>query len=512
MSREEAVLDSNEPPLFKYEDNDFIRQSFNVLNDFKDSETFCDARIKVRGKVIAAHRIVLAASNVYFRSLFTTDSESEVTLIDDLDLLSVESLLNYAYSSDLVVADQDSVSATGGVVSALISIMSQEGKFMDCQSGHSFKYKNPILFKEMFAMFREFKNSNTFCDVHIKVSEKVIHGHKVILAAGSLYFRTMFTVGLAESKQSEITMNGLDFQAIDSLVDYTYTGELLLTMESAPNLLYAASMLQFDRIRDACVSYLSDHLSVDNCSGMSSLAKLLDCQELSEAADAYFLHNFLEVVEQGELEHLSVEIMERLISSSELNVQNEEQVLEAVIGWIKFDIDARKCHLSRLLKLVRLQLLRFSYFLDNVCNERLILDDSDALSFVHTVKYDYFHLGVFPNEASLTCARRNCSQVMICMNVSCSSNTFFYDNELNKFVTLDVGLGYTPGMAVCEIYDKLYKVGGHTEEETLRSGTVWGFKDNSCKEIAEMKIPRTGLGLGSIKGVLYAFGGSNFVR
>ena len=135
MSREEAVLDSNEPPLFKYEDKDFIRQSFNVLNDFKDSETFCDARIKVRGKVIAAHRIVLAASNVYFRSLFTTDSESEVTLIDDLDLLSVESLLNYAYSSDLVVAYQDSVSATGGVVSALISIMRQEEKFMDSQSG-----------------------------------------------------------------------------------------------------------------------------------------------------------------------------------------------------------------------------------------------------------------------------------------------------------------------------------------------------------------------------------------
>lgn len=52
---------------------------------------------------------------------------------------------------------------------------------------------------EIFKNFREFQETEKFCDIVLKTNErtnKYIKAHKLVLASASPYFRAMFTGGL----------------------------------------------------------------------------------------------------------------------------------------------------------------------------------------------------------------------------------------------------------------------------------------------------------------------------
>lgn len=53
-----------------------------------------------------------------------------------------------------------------------------------------------------------------------------IPAHKVVLASCSEYFAAMFTGALRESQLTEIAIERVDAQALQSLVHYCYTGTI----------------------------------------------------------------------------------------------------------------------------------------------------------------------------------------------------------------------------------------------------------------------------------------------
>lgn len=71
--------------------------------------------------------------------------------------------------------------------------------------------------------------SDDYSDVTLIVSGQRFHGHKVILAARSQYFRALLFGGLKESVQPEIELKGTTLSAFKELVKYIYTGYLSLT-------------------------------------------------------------------------------------------------------------------------------------------------------------------------------------------------------------------------------------------------------------------------------------------
>lgn len=59
-----------------------------------------------------------------------------------------------------------------------------------------------------------------------------IPNSRLVLSAVSDYFAAMFTNDVLEAKQEEVRMEGVDPNALDSLVQYAYTGKCLACINS----------------------------------------------------------------------------------------------------------------------------------------------------------------------------------------------------------------------------------------------------------------------------------------
>lgn len=70
--------------------------------------------------------------------------------------------------------------------------------------------------------------------------------------------------------------------------------------------------------------------------------------------------------------------MLELVSSDSLNVPSEEDVYRAVLSWVKHDVDARRQHVPRLMKCVRLPLLSRDFLLGHVDAESLVRHHPDC--------------------------------------------------------------------------------------------------------------------------------------
>jgi len=75
-----------------------------------------------------------------------------------------------------------------------------------------------------------------------------------------------------------------------------------------------------------------------------------------------------------------------IICSDELNVRNEEQVYNAVMLWLKYNVAERRQHLSQILQHVRMPLLSPKFLVGTVGSDLLVRSDEACRDLVDEAK------------------------------------------------------------------------------------------------------------------------------
>lgn len=86
---------------------------------------------------------------------------------------------------------------------------------------------------DLFYHFFSTPRNGILCDVRLVVDEMEIPVHKAVLVAASPYFHAMFTSSqFIEAQQDKVIIHGVDFQVLQTLVEYVYTGCIQLKKEN----------------------------------------------------------------------------------------------------------------------------------------------------------------------------------------------------------------------------------------------------------------------------------------
>lgn len=165
---------------------------------------------------------------------------------------------------------------------------------------------------------------------------------------------------MREKYQSEIELENLYGDILLNIIEFCYTGKIEINEENVDGLVAAADMLHFVNLKKKCTEYYHDHLDITNCLGIIALSEQYGLDELQTTAYKLAFDYFVEVTAAAEFEHLPFDNLLKLISSDDVNVDTEEDVFNAVIKWIEFDLKGRQIYVRDLIKAVRVGHIRNS--------------------------------------------------------------------------------------------------------------------------------------------------------
>ncbi|XP_063966735.1 kelch-like protein 20 [Lytechinus pictus] len=373
--------------------------------------------------------------------------------------------------------------------------------------------------KDTLEMTNILRKQRELCDVVINVNDKKIYAHRIILSACSPYFRAMFTGELAESRQTEVAIRDIDERAMEALVDFAYTSTVTVEESNVQTLLPAACLLQLSEIQEACCEFLKRQLDPSNCLGIRAFADTHACRDLLRVADKFTQHKFLQVMESEEFMLLPVNQLMEIISSDELNVHSEEQVYNAIISWVKYNIPERRTHLAEVLQHVRLPLLNPKFLVGTVSSDLLIRSDEACRDLVDEAK-NYLLL---PQERPLMQGPRTrprkpirCGEVLFAVGGWCSGDAISsverFDPQSGEWRMVAPMCKRRCGVGIAVLDDLLYAVGGHDGSSYLNSIERYDPQTNQwSSDVAPTSTCRTSVGVAVLDGYMYAVGGQDGV-
>ncbi|KAJ8021102.1 Kelch-like protein 20 [Holothuria leucospilota] len=311
-----------------------------------------------------------------------------------------------------------------------------------------------------FKVMNELRWREELCDIVLCIENQKFLAHKVVLAGCSPYLLAMFTNGMLETAKDFVEIQGIDPIAMEIILSFMYTGTIEITVENVQIVLCGASMLNMASLRNVCCTFLQAQLDASNCLGIHSFADMYSCEDLKNVAQRFIYQHFPEVIQTEEFFLTPEQDVVKLLKSDQLQVDNEEEVYEAAMSWLEYDMENRRHCCCTILQEIRFALLDKNYLIEKVYKSDLI------------------------NR---------------CMKCQERVNTALRIRNDNQALAL-IGCRSQP--------QSIYVVGGRNDAECqLSSCERYDAVRDRWIPQEWMEIPRTALGAATMDGLLYAVGG-----
>ncbi|XP_035676841.1 kelch-like protein 24 [Branchiostoma floridae] len=366
-----------------------------------------------------------------------------------------------------------------------------------------------------FKELQKMRSEGLLVDVTLSAEGREIPCHRVVLATVNHYFRSMFSGSLSETKKDKIEMGGVSAESLQQLVDFAYTSKVDITEENVQPLFEAADMLQFHGVYGTCELFLEDRINEESCLGIWAQADRVSCTSLSEKAKIWALKWFEELCTTEEFLQLPVHLLKTYISDEGL-LAKEEQILEAIMLWVKHDLKQREGHLKELLKCVCFSSLDQGYLKKILKKDKVLaklpgikqLTKSQSTHETprHILQQDMLVLGgnwLVPHGTGVL---RGKGPVLY-------SNSYMYrlglDCDCIDRSPLPEPFQESRGLAACVVDGDVIMTGGL---ETPNQ--AWRYRPslNSWTKLGCLKRGRFNHGMAVLEGQVYVVGGSREVR
>ncbi|NXJ64256.1 KLHL4 protein, partial [Rostratula benghalensis] len=365
--------------------------------------------------------------------------------------------------------------------------------------------------EQTFRKMENYLQQKQLCDVLLIVGDQKIPAHRLVLSAVSDYFAAMFTNDVREAKQEEIKMEGVDPDALKALVRFAYTGILELKEDTIESLLAAACLLQLSQVVEVCCNFLMKQLHPSNCLGIRSFGDAQGCPELLKVAHTYTMEHFTEVIKNQEFLLLPANEIAKLLSSDDINVPDEEVIFQALMMWVRHNLQNRQRDLGMLLSYIRLPLLP-PQLLADLENSPMFADDLECQKLLmEAMKYHLLPERRSMMQSPRTKPRKSTVGALYAvggMDATKGTTTIEkYDLRTNSWIQIGTMNGRRLQFGVAVIDNKLYIVGGRDGLKTSNIVECFNPITKVWTIMPPMSTHRHGLGVAMLEGPMYAVGG-----
>ncbi|CDQ57774.1 unnamed protein product [Oncorhynchus mykiss] len=220
---------------------------------------------------------------------------------------------------------------------------------------------------------KELLNKNKLIDCILKVGDRSLPCHRLILAACSPYFRELYISGDAKEMDKEVVLENLDPTIMEMIVNYMYSAEIDITDDNVQDIFAVANRFQIPSVFTVCANFLQKKLSPGNCMAIFRMALVLNCPRLALASRDYIADRFETLAKEDDFLELASHELFAVIGADSLSVEKEE-----VVRTVSRLDEAFGC--------VRFRLLPEKYFNEKVEKDDIIKSDPELLKKIKVIK------------------------------------------------------------------------------------------------------------------------------
>lgn len=380
-----------------------------------------------------------------------------------------------------------------------------------------FNFKQNNWFVNCIPILQEIQSNKKLCDIYIKVRDKTIPCHRLILAMTAPYFHQMLcseNSNIPDSgKAVEVIMKELNAETIESVINYLYSGEIAISTDNVENLLICSNLFQLSDVSKACIEFMTLNLSASNVLKFRRIAESKYIRELISDCDKYISKNFAKVSAGQDFVELKIRGLIDVIQRDDLRVSTEIEVFEAAMKWVKYNEEEGILHLPDILKKIRLCFLPCEYLVNVVSSHHLIRQSMKCRDIVEETKSRQL-MGMRSPSTPMACSiiqRQYTNDAIFLVfgsdgRNSCKNSVLKYTpDKWIKVANLPRDVKWFGGTLMNK---KIYIIGGQLAEECSTSVGIFDTETLQWRKGKSLSQVRTAPGIATLKGCIYISGGT----